>query len=65
MIFEEKQKEFVKIIFLRMSSQILNLRKIKESEGTGRLLKEEVTTQSELEDQSQVRGQISLLLMTL
>ena len=59
MIFEEKQKEFVKVNFLRMFFQILNLRKIKESEGTGRLLKEEVTTQSELEDQSQVRDQIS------
>nr|DAD60461.1 MAG TPA: hypothetical protein [Caudoviricetes sp.] len=65
MIFEEKQKEFVKVSFLRMFFQILNLRKIKESEGTGRLLKEEVTTQSELDDQSQVRDQISLLLMTL
>lgn len=60
MIFEEKQKEFVKVSFLRMFSQILNLQKIKESEGTGRLLKEEVTTQSELDDQSQVRDQISL-----
>ena len=65
MIFEEKQKEFVKVSFLRMFSQILNLQKIKESEGIGRLLKEEVTTQSELDDQSQVRDQISLLLMTL
>ena len=65
MIFEEKQKEFVKVSFLRIFSQILNLRKIKESEGIGRPLKEEVTTQSELEDQSQVRDQISLLLMTL
>jgi len=60
MIFEEKQKEFVKVSFLRMFSQILNLQKTKESEGIGRLLKEEVTTQSELEDQSQVRDQISL-----
>nr|DAU58249.1 MAG TPA: hypothetical protein [Caudoviricetes sp.] len=60
MIFEEKQKEFVKVSFLRMFSQILNLRKIKESEGTGRLLKEEVTTQSELDDQSRVRDQIFL-----
>jgi hypothetical protein len=60
MIFEEKQKEFVKVSFLRMFSQILNLRKIKESEETGRLLKEEVTTQSELDDQSQVRDQIFL-----
>ena len=65
MIFEEKQKEFVKVSFLRMFSQILNLQKIKESEGTGRLLKEEVIIQSELDDQSQVREQISLLLMTL
>lgn len=65
MIFEERQKEFVKVSFLRMFSQILNLRKIKESEEIGRLLKEEVTTQSELDDQSQVRDQISLLLMTL
>ena len=60
MIFEEKQKEFVKVSFLRMFFQILNLRKIKENEGIGRLLKEEVTTQSELDDQSQVRDQISL-----
>lgn len=65
MIFEEKQKEFVKVSFLRMFFQILNLRKIKESEEIGRLLKEEVTTQSELDDQLQVREQISLLLMTL
>ena len=65
MIFEEKQKEFVKVSFLRMCFQILNLRKIKENEGIGRLLKEEVIIQSELEDQSQVRDQISLLLMTL
>lgn len=60
MIFEEKQKEFVRVSFLRMFSQILNLRKIKESEGTGRLLKEEVIIQSELDDQSQVRDQIFL-----
>lgn len=60
MIFEEKQKEFVKVSFLRMFSQILNLQKIKENEGIGRPLKEEVTTQSELDDQSQVRDQISL-----
>ena len=60
MIFEEKQKEFVKVSFLRMFFQILNLRKIKESEGIGRLLKEEVTTQSELDDQPQVKDQSSL-----
>ena len=60
MIFEEKQKEFVKVSFLRMFSQILNLQKIKENEGIGKLLKEEVIIQSELEDQSQVRDQIFL-----
>lgn len=60
MIFEEKQKEFVKVSFLRMFSQILNLQKIKESDEIGRPLNEEVTTQSELDDQSQVRDQIFL-----
>ena len=60
MIFEEKQKEFVKVSFLRMCFQILNLRKIKKNEGIGKQLKEEVTTQPELEDQSRVRDQIFL-----
>ena len=65
MTLEERPKGFARVSFLKMFSQILNLQKIKESEGTGRLLKEEVIIQSELDDQSQVREQISLLLMTL
>lgn len=60
MIFEERQKEFVKVSFLRMFSQILNLQKTKESEETEKLRSEEVIIQSELDDQSQVRDQISL-----
>lgn len=60
MISEEKQKEFVKVSFLRMCFQILNLRKTKENEEIEKQLKEEVIIQSELDDQSQVRDQISL-----
>jgi hypothetical protein len=65
MTLEERPKEFVRVSFLKMFSQILNLRKTKESEETEKLRSEEVIIQSELEDQSPVKERISLSLMIL
>ena len=65
MTLEERQKESAKVSFLKMFSQILSLRKTKESEETEKLRSEEVIIQSELEDQSPVKERISLSLMIL
>lgn len=65
MILEERQKGFVRVSFLRMFSQTLSSQKIKEREETGKLHNEADIIQWELEDQSQVKEQISLLLMIL
>ena len=65
MTLEERPKGFVRVSFLKMFSQILSLLKIKENEETEKLRKEEVIIQSEFEDQSPVKEQISLSLMIL
>lgn len=51
MTLEERPKEFVKVGFLKMFSQILNLRKTKGNEETEKLRSEEAIIQSVFEDQ--------------
>gem|GEM_PF-1777727 len=63
MISVERLKGFVRVSFLRMYSQILSLQKIKEREETEKPRKEEAIIQSVFEVRSQVKEQISLLLM--